>query len=268
MKIIHITDTHLVPRGQSIYGLDPASRLEVVVDDVIARHADADLVVVTGDLTDRGEDEAYEALHAILSRLPMPVRLLVGNHDSREAFLARFPDHPTDDDGFVQSVLDAPDGLGRLIFVDTNETGWSGGRVCATRLDWLKDKLDEAQDGPVFVFMHHPPFDMGVRHFEKIGLQNPDAFTALLEAHGRVRHIFLGHVHVPVNGVLPNGIPFTAGRGCNHQIALDFEAADCSWAAHEPNYNVVLIEKRGLFVHAIDLIGAPEIAVGAYPPGP
>jgi Icc protein len=269
MKIIHITDTHLVRPGETIYGLDPAERLETVVTDVIARHGDADLVVITGDLADRGEPEAYARLDEILSPLPMPIRLLLGNHDSREAFRDRFTGHPVDENGFVQSYLDAPDGLGRLIFIDTHEPGWSGGRVCDQRLDWLTLRLDEASDRPAYIFMHHPPFDMGVRHFEKIGLEQPERFVATLDAHpGKVRHLFLGHVHLPVNGVLASGIPFTAGRGCNHQMALDFNAMDCIWAAHEPNYSVIMLEPHGLFVHAFDLIGAPQIATGAYPPGP
>ena len=47
-----------------------------------------DLVLATGDLTDRGLREEYGLLGAILSRLPMPVLLLPGNHDRREEMRA------------------------------------------------------------------------------------------------------------------------------------------------------------------------------------
>jgi 3',5'-cyclic AMP phosphodiesterase CpdA len=269
MKIIHITDTHLVADGHTIYGLDPAARLEAVVSDVVRRHPDADLTVITGDLTDLGEAEAYRRLAAIVERLPMPVRLLIGNHDNRQAFSARFPDHPHDEHGFVQSWFDMPHNRGRLLFLDTNEPGWSGGRYCETRLSWLSHSLQEVADRPAYLFMHHPPFQLGVAHFEQICLAQPDAFHDVLAQHsGGIGHIFFGHVHIPVTGTTTAGIPFTGGRGCNHQIVLDFEARDCTWASGSPNYNIIILKDGNVFVHAFDLFGAEQIGLGAYPTGP
>ena len=269
MKIIHITDTHIVPEGETIQGLDPAERLSSVVDDVLRRHADADLVVITGDLTDRGDTASYSRLSAIIKRLNMPVRLMIGNHDDRNTFVECFPEHPRDRNGFIQSTLDRVNSPGRLLFLDTNEAGWSGGRYCDARLNWLASELEEAGDAPVWVFMHHPPVDLGVAHFEKIGLSDREKFLDTLEfKSASVRHIFAGHVHVPVNGTTPRGTPFTAGRSCNHQIILDFSARDCAWAAGSPNYGIITLSDRGTFVHAFDMIEAKQVGVGAYPPGP
>jgi len=269
MKIIHITDTHLVPEGQTIFGLDPAARLKAVIDDVIRRHPDADLAVVTGDLVDRGDEASYKRLLSLLEPLPMPVRLMLGNHDSRTTFSQFFPDVAVDDAGFVQSVLELPDGQGRLLFLDTNEPGWSGGRYCERRLAWLEARLAEASDRPAYIFMHHPPFGLGVPHFERICLSEPEPFVRVLKQHkAGVRHLFFGHVHIPVSGVSPEGIPFTAGRGCNHQIVLDLAQKDCTWAAGGPNYNIIVIGQHGTIVHAFDLIEASVIGTGAYPPGP
>lgn len=269
MKIIHITDTHIIPEGQTIYGLDPAARLATVIDDICDRQADADLVVITGDLTDRGDAASYKRLSELLARLPMPVRLLIGNHDSRAAFVAIFPETPRDEFGFVQSAIDLPDGAGRLVFLDTNEPGWSGGRYCDKRLDWLTTRLQEAADRRAYVFMHHPPFDLGVAHFEAICLAEPAAFLDVLARHkGGVGHLFLGHMHLTMNGVSPTGIPFSAGKGSNHQMILDPDAKDCTWTEGRPSYNIILIRARGVFVHAVDVIGDPPIGIGAYPPGP
>ncbi len=64
MKLIHITDTHLVAPGMKLYGLDPRARLDAAIADINRHHADAELVVVTGDLTNWGEVEAYSRLSA------------------------------------------------------------------------------------------------------------------------------------------------------------------------------------------------------------
>lgn len=63
---------------------------------------DASFVVVTGDLSHWGEARAYAALAEELSRLRMPVRLLIGNHDDRSLFREIFAEEASDGDGHVQ----------------------------------------------------------------------------------------------------------------------------------------------------------------------
>ena len=38
MKFVILTDTHFVPRGRKLYGLDPAERLAVAVETINATH--------------------------------------------------------------------------------------------------------------------------------------------------------------------------------------------------------------------------------------
>jgi len=54
MKIIHLTDTHLVAPGKTLYGIDPQARLFAAVADIRRHHSDEDLIVVTGNLTPLG----------------------------------------------------------------------------------------------------------------------------------------------------------------------------------------------------------------------
>lgn len=83
MKIIQITDTHLVPPGIAVNGVDPEKQLRAAVADIVEKHADADLLVMTGDLCNYGEPEAYELLRDILAPVSIPVQLMLGNHDRR-----------------------------------------------------------------------------------------------------------------------------------------------------------------------------------------
>ncbi|MGY6633157.1 MAG: phosphodiesterase [Alkalilacustris sp.] len=245
MKILHLTDLHLLAPGERRHGLDPGARLRAVLAHALRHHGDADLMVVTGDLADHGDPAAYADLALALSDLSVPVRLLLGNHDDRSAFLDRFGD-AAGPGGFIHGVADLPGALGRLLFLDTLEPGWIGGRLCHGRLDWLDRTLAEAPDAPLTVFMHHPPGPVGVPHFARIGLHDADALGRRLARHpGGVRHIFCGHVHLDITGTL-SGLPFTARRAVSHQMALSFDTPTPDWMDSPPAYGVILLEDNGL----------------------
>jgi 3',5'-cyclic-AMP phosphodiesterase len=84
MKMIALSDLHLVPRGGISKGLDTAERLRLALADICAKHADAAFCVMMGDLADKGEIGAYEQLSELTRELPMPIYLMVGNHDDRQ----------------------------------------------------------------------------------------------------------------------------------------------------------------------------------------
>ena len=141
-KLIHLTDPHFVPPGKTLYGRDPSKALAAAVADINENHADADLVVLTGDLTHWGEEAAFRHLQRTLKPLAPPLRLLVGNHDHRGRFAASFPDQPRDADGFVQSALRT--GEGRMLFLDTVLEGTDAGWYCETRQAWLEELAEIA----------------------------------------------------------------------------------------------------------------------------
>ena len=65
LKFVVMSDLHLVREGQTSMTLDTAARLEAAVACLNERYADADFVVIAGDLADEGEAEAYERLKTI-----------------------------------------------------------------------------------------------------------------------------------------------------------------------------------------------------------
>ena len=87
-------------------------------------------MIATGDLVEGGKPEEYARLRRLLAPLAMPVHLIPGNHDARDALRAAFADHaylpPT---GFLQyTVEDLPV---RLIALDTLVEGKGHGALCA-----------------------------------------------------------------------------------------------------------------------------------------
>lgn len=53
-----------------------------------------DVVIASGDLVDHGREEEYEVLREILAPLAMPVFVIPGNHDRRDALLKVSADRP------------------------------------------------------------------------------------------------------------------------------------------------------------------------------
>lgn len=256
-KFIHLTDTHFVEPGERLYGGDPRSRLEAAVRSIATEHADAEFCLITGDLAHLGQPQAYAALREVLAGLPMPVQLLLGNHDDRHAFQACFPAVPRDADGFVQRALPFRQGL--LLMLDTNEPGVSHGVFCERRRAWLAAQLAVSGEQPVWIAMHHPPFDIGLPSMDAIGLREADAFEAVIAPHRqRLRHLFFGHVHRPVSGSWL-GVPFSTLRALNHQVALDFrDDGRIPGSFEPPAYAVVLADERQTVIHNHDFLDASE----------
>jgi len=242
MKIIQVSDLHLRAPGETLLGIDPLARLEDCVADLNRNHADADLVVFSGDLTNDGEPSAYAALAERLAGLAAPFRLMLGNHDNRTAFRAAFPDAPGEG-GFIQSSVDLPEG--RIVLLDTLEAGLIEGRLCEARLAWLDAVLAETRSA--LLFLHHPPFPIGVPSLDKWRLSDAKHLRDVLIRHNNVRHIFAGHVHRFAAGSW-SGIPFVTVRATSIQSALTFSGPhETSFEA--PAYAVILADGKNIIVH-------------------
>jgi 3',5'-cyclic AMP phosphodiesterase CpdA len=260
LTFLHLTDLHVTPAGAPpLYGRDPGARLAAAVADIAARHgadnaAPAAFAVVTGDLTHNGDAEAYDRLRKLLAGLPCPTHLMLGNHDERDAFRSAFPEAPIDPNGFVQQAVSTH--AGRCLMLDTKIPGTHAGGLCAQRLDWLADRLAE-DDAPVFLFLHHPPYRVGITAMDAIPLRDADALWEVLAPHRqRIRHLFHGHLHRPIAGSW-RGIPASSLRGMSHQVALDFADRATTPGSHEPPaYALVRVTAQDVVVHSHDFLDA------------
>lgn len=254
MKFIHLTDPHLVTPGEQLKGLDPVARLEPAFADIARFHADAECCVITGDLADIGESSAYAWLAGRLARFELPCHLILGNHDNRETFLSQFTNTPTDTNGFVQSVVDTS--AGKFVLLDTVEPGTHGGVLDPERQTWLRETLDRIGDEPVYLFMHHPPFNLHLPCIDHIGLAEQQAVAEIVAGRANIRHLFFGHAHRPISGNW-RGISFSTLRGGNHQVGLQFEREQIDYVDEPPEYAVVFIDDDQIVIHNHSYPGVP-----------
>lgn len=256
LKILQITDCHLMPPGEMIFDSDPQARLAAAVADINRHHADAALCVLTGDLAHHADARAYDALREALAALKVPYQLVPGNHDDRGAMRAAFPELACDEHGFVQSVRDTP--AGRFVFLDTVDPGVHTGAYCERRRAWLAAALDDSRSRPVYLFLHHPPFTIALPHIDQYRMLDGEAFAAVLAGRSNLRHLFFGHVHRPVSGSW-RGIPFSALRGTNHQSWLDFAETRRNITSLEPPaYGIIFLSDDMTVVHAHDYLDASQ----------
>ena len=256
LKLLHLSDFHLTLPGRRVYGLNPLAGLEQCLASIAEHHPDADLMVISGDLAHRGQREAYMALRALLSGLPFPVKLMLGNHDHRETFLRVFSDSPVNNDGYVQWTEDRP-GAG-LIFLDTNLPGSSKGRLGPKRRAWLSRRLQEAK-APVYLFMHHPPFTVHHPPMDLIGLEEPEAFTRTLAPYrDKLAHIFCGHIHRTMSGSWL-GTGYSIVSGTNHQVWPFWPDHPVITGSHEePSYNLAYLEPGLVSLGRHNFLGEPD----------
>lgn len=238
MKFIVLSDLHLIAGNGLLHGNAPSERLDLCLDDIQSWHADAAFCVISGDLADAGEPEAYAYLKARLARFPLPVFLMIGNHDDPRAFRAVFPESPRD---FVQHSHEADGQI--FLFLDTvmDREDAHEGVLCDDRLAWLTSRLAQAGDKPVHIFMHHPPFDIGIAYVDNIKLQNGAEFARVLTSAANIRQVYFGHVH-RMTSVHWNGIPFVSVPSLNHQVPLVPESVSGEYSNEPPAYAVVRTE--------------------------
>ena len=256
-RLIIFSDLHiLADETARIIGLDPSERLRNGVRHVNRHHGDAARVICMGDLAHKAEPGAYARLRFILDELEMPYSLLVGNHDRRDAYVEAFPEAPLDEHGFVQQVIDLPEG--RLVLLDTLDgppyvlPDSRAGVLCERRLDWLDRQLAGANGRPAYVFMHHPPHAVGFPGMDSIRLGNEDDFHAVLERRRNVRHLFAGHVHRTISGT-HRSLPFSVFKSPAHQQPMTFDSAEHTLSVDEPAaYGIVFVHEQGVLVHTED----------------
>jgi 3',5'-cyclic AMP phosphodiesterase CpdA len=220
MLLAQITDVHL--GFDSDEPDEPNTlRLQTTLATIFAGRARPDALLVTGDLSE-GEASSYRRLKSILSKLPVPAHLCLGNHDNRAAFLSVFPETKTAF-GFVQYAVE--DGPVRILVLDTLEEGRQGGGFCEARAAWLAARLAESSR-PTLIVLHHPPFETGIDWID-VGAEEPwiRRLGEALAGRSHVVGLVCGHIHRPIATVW-RGLPVSVCAATAPQLALSLAPLD------------------------------------------
>lgn len=212
--LVHISDTHLLAANRPLGGAyDTHANLRSMLDRIEKIPA-ADALVITGDLTDLGEAEAYADLkrmvEPVAARMGVDVIWVAGNHDERPAMRRHLLGEDASQKA-IRRTFDL-DGL-RLIALDSTMPGWHHGRIDDEQLDWLRDELERPAPLGTILALHHPPLPSHVPMFDILELQNQQAFADAIRG-SDVRAILAGHLHYSMSGSFAGVPTFVAAASC------------------------------------------------------
>lgn len=230
MLICQLTDLHVRPPGKASNRVSETNMFTQRAFEAVAAFTPrADVVILSGDLTECGLPTEYTNLRGLIARhLPMPVFAIPGNHDRRENLRRELSDLPgvTADSFYVQYTVD--DHPVRLVLLDTVVPGSGHGELRPEQLEWLDRTLAAAPDRPTLIAMHHPPFACGIAHMDRIMLRNAADFAGVIARHRQVERIICGHHHRPITAKLGHAIASIC-PSVAHQVemSLDPQAPAC-----------------------------------------
>jgi 3',5'-cyclic AMP phosphodiesterase CpdA len=215
--LIQITDTHILPPGELLYNnIDTALHLKKTVNNINRMHPMPDVVLITGDLVDRGDLVSYQHFIDLIEPLKMPAYVIPGNHDDPQTMSGAFsktPYFPAAEDTFQYSVENLPF---RILALNSHSDGTELPELDEQRLSWLKHHLKQS-DKPVLIAIHHPPMTTGIELIDMGGSEWFQGLKSLLAADNQVRLIICGHCHADLCGRI-GSVPVYMAPATSHQL--------------------------------------------------
>ena len=277
--IAHMSDTHLTSVGVRYNGVidsDAAlGRAVAVLRDAVASGRHLDAVVLSGDLTDTGDPDAYRRLAAAVESIapgntatgntdpgdwapgrtaPVPI-FATGNHDVRTEFNRQLLGHNDSTDPILQ-VHDVH-GL-RVIVLDSTIPGAGHGRLTVHHLAALERELAAPAPAGTVIVLHHAPIPPPSPLLSYFALEAASKRALADAINGTdARLILAGHHHIAQSAML-GGIPVAvAGSTAIRTDPLAPDGHDRTWTGG--TFNLVEIYPDTITVSVIPVDGAPQV---------
>jgi len=253
--IAHISDTHFLGEGRELYDVvETEANLRQALAQLKRISGTPEAIVITGDLADLGEPDAYMRLRAIVepvaAELGAQLIWVMGNHDERGPynqllFDGEHTDEPQD------RVYDV-NGL-RVISLDSTVQGYHHGAISDEQLAWLANELTTPAPHGTILALHHPPVPTPLLWaMEMLELHGQDRLAAVLQG-SDVRAILAGHLHYSSFSTFA-GIPVSIASATCYTLALAAKDRLLSGTNTNQAFNMVHLYENSV-VHSIVPVG-------------
>ena len=252
--LLHLSDTHLLGGGNSLYGVVNAeNHLRELLDQLEESEGRPEAIIFTGDLADKGEPDAYDRLRAMVepvaARLGAEVIWVMGNHDDRGSFRERLlAEQPSSRP--IDRVYEV-NGL-RIISLDSSVPGHHHGEVTGAQLDWLAEELSVPAPHGTILAMHHPPLPSVLDLAVAVELRDQSGLSEVLFG-SDVRSILAGHLHYSSTGTFA-GIPVSVASATCYTQDLNVPAGGTRGQNGARAFNLVHVYENTV-LHSVVPIG-------------
>lgn len=255
LYFVHISDTHLGPTADySRYGHYPLPCAERLVEIINTLPTHPAFVVHTGDVVTEPDAASYQMAAGVFAKLDMPIYYVNGNHDTAAGIRRHLPMGPqqylTDDPNLLAYTFEQQ-GY-RFLVLDAHGPAEIDphGLLSPQQLEMVRQEAQPAGP-PLVVFVHYPALPLNSPWMDNnmLILNGEELHQALRPSVGRLRAVFHGHVHQPMQ-TIRDGILYVSGASAFFQLSAWPADVDTGYDPdHLPGYQFVHLLPDRTIIH-------------------
>lgn len=190
LSLLQITDSHILATSEEmLLGINTEHYFRAVLNMAFTKHAQFDLILLTGDLAQDPCPASYQRIAQHLATYNTPCVCLPGNHDNYS---------------LMQQILNN-DAINcrkqvllpnwQIINLNSQIVGAPNGRLAKQELAILKQYLNSEPERYTLIAVHHNCLPTHSAWMDTMTIQNSQAFLDVVSQYKRVKVITTGHIH-------------------------------------------------------------------------
>lgn len=190
LRFIQLSDLHLLGNAEdSLFGKNPLESLKEIIHKIKTLSTQPDFLLLSGDMTHKGEENAYYLLEELLKPSGIPYYWLEGNHDNKaimqklEATLSVNPNRSFEHQGVY------------FILLDSVSEDKPHGEFSEETLKFLAKELEKSKSMPCVIAFHHHILPTNCPWIDRSMLQNTTTFFDIATAYSHIEVVLHGHIH-------------------------------------------------------------------------
>ncbi len=242
LKIIHLTDIHLPTIETDIlYGINIHSVVYKIAEK-ISQIKDIDCIIITGDIANKGDYNAYITLDKVFKDIDVPIFWLQGNHDFSEVMLQVSTKVKVKSDKCF-TIKNTKFILLQSVMRDEDDLSLNKGRgyLFNYEMSFLKRELDEDNFDNCIIALHHPPVLSNSWTDRRI-LDNRLEFINLIEQYSKVKVVLYGHQHIAQQTII-NKINYISSPPVSYHYNPNGERFSILENIH--GFGIIIIDNEG-----------------------
>lgn len=190
LSLLQITDLHILPEASDTFlGVDTEYYFHAVLKLALADHPAADLIMLTGDLSQDPSVASYQRIAESIRQTDVPCVCLPGNHD---------------DFALMRQVFNSPHincnkqrvmGNWQIISLNSQIPDSPCGRLAAEELVFLEQCLQEHPGLHALIAVHHHCLPTHSEWLDTMIIENQAELLAISHRYPQTKTIINGHIH-------------------------------------------------------------------------